>query len=118
MGRSFGKPEMLKPYPVKVVALAAPRFAAARTSVFARAPRIERQWRAVVRADTAIHRQQRLLFGNYRQTLHHRLRALAQMPQQRAQIGRTANDLRARDRPLVASRPSPPPRLSSRAAPR
>src|SRR5438445_7045544 len=95
MGRSFGKPEMLKPYPVKVVALAAPRFAAARTSVFARAPRIERQGRAVIRADAAIHRQERLLFRNYRQALQHRLRALAQMRQQRAQIRRTANDRRA-----------------------
>src|SRR5438105_1933345 len=95
MGGSFGDPEVLIAYPAEIVSLTAPRLAAARTSVFARAPGIECQRRSIVRTNATVHRQECFLFRNHRCALDHRLRALAHVDQQGAQIGRSANDLRA-----------------------
>src|SRR6266849_5492654 len=86
---------MLVARPAPIVAFAAPRLAAAGTSMLGRAPGIERERGAVVRAEPAIHGQQRFLFRDDGHPREQRPRSLSQVDEQRREIDRAADFLRA-----------------------
>src|SRR5207237_5944364 len=120
VGRALGQPQMLQTRPVAVVPLAALDLAAARTAVRVGAPRIEQQRRAVLGADAAVGRQQRLRGGQRRHAGEQRGGALAEMGDQRREIGR-ARDLRPARRELLRAHhtrtPSRAQRTGSSVAP-
>src|SRR6185503_3217119 len=93
---ALGQPQMLEARPVPVVPLAVPDLAAASAAMLGRFPGIEHEQRLIVRTDAAVHREQRLVFGDGRHALDERVRAAAQLLTERAQIGRVVDDGGAR----------------------
>src|SRR2546422_3549012 len=86
---------MLVARPAPIVAFAAPRLATAGTPMLGRVPGIEREGGAVLGAEPAVHGQQRFLFRNDGHPRQQRPRSLSQVGEQRREIGRATDLLRA-----------------------
>src|SRR5216684_483001 len=108
---------MLVARPAPIVAFAAPRLAAAGTSMLGRAPGIERERGAVVRAEPTIHGQQRFLFRDDGHPREQRPRSLSQVGERfRGHHARTPSV--AQDSGSTVAPPAATVLVASRASPR
>src|SRR5262245_30696062 len=87
--RPLTQPEVLKPRPPAIMAVAPLRGAAARAGMSGGAPGIEAELDAITGAEPAVGREQRLGGGDYGIALEHRLSPLRQPLEQPRKIGRS-----------------------------
>jgi hypothetical protein len=87
-GGLLGEPQVAEAGPGAVVPLAGEHAAAPRAAVRGRAPGIELERGAVVGADAAVGRQQRLVAGSHEWPREQRRRALRQPESERREVGR------------------------------